>query len=242
MWAFRMPSWLVDLLWRLPAITGLIFMVTFFEYAQSVLFTAGQAKYFVFAMPWLLAGLSAAIFTVGVLYTFVFVYYLNREEKLGKLGTIALLIAAGYCVICVIVIALTIHDVKNWVQFEHVEMPRFEEQFYWIAKWMFGLSIVVACLDAALCIALNKKWKEFFDIIWFDVVVALIVAATTFYFPAHVISLVRALVDDHVRNLLNDHVEAFVVSFKAGAVAFEILLACALFNPSHFLPEPKPGN
>lgn len=225
-------------------------------YIQRAIGFVAELRHLNFASAWVLGALAGAALNLIVINLVVANHYMqlkgraSRKIRNGAHLTIALAI---FCLIYILYVALCLQwSVEAFlIEVKHQPDGRealaahlkeyFEHKFWLTALIVTTLSFIVIGIDAMIFpdaftlgfstpekLQLVKERRD--SLMWFDFKVAVVVAITLIvpFLQHRVLFGTFAISENH-------EFHEFSFSFKAGAVAFEILLACFLFDPRHFI-------
>ncbi len=213
--------------WRVPAIVGVVATVICSLFIQYILRDRPEIGYLGFSTPWILGGIGGAAINLFFLNLCIGIYHMdnaNSAPKGVKYGVGFTLIITICAVGFFVWAATTASGIAGGSVIQSKESL---ESIFWRAVWsMFVLSAAVIPID--YCMFPDDKVHEREALLAFDGAVCLAIFLTI-SLPWFMGDIIES------NNWAASKIYAdFMLSFKSGAITFEVILACLLFDPRHF--------
>jgi NitT/TauT family transport system substrate-binding protein len=231
-WSKELRSFLLE--YRLQGWIGIVVMFFVYYGLQWFMPYDPSFRLYGFATPWLMAGIAGATTTLAVLYSTIADFYMrNRFAASESVLSAAKLVRSISLLLTILITAACVYLVIAPVTLKLLVYTYFGQILL-----LFLLAIFILVIDRRVfreraggnSPVLDERRR---DIITFDWAVLIAVGLT----------VVVLVITPHIlpARYMSEAglVDGFLISFKAGAVSFEIMIACIVFDPRPFLQEYK---
>jgi hypothetical protein len=219
---------------RLQGWIGLAVMLIVYCILQSQMPFHSTFRSYGLATPWLMAGIAGATTTLGILYGTIANFYMSQPIAARPFVVRAAAIVKGISYALSVVIAVGM----AYLVFASVTAKVLHYIYIAQVVALLLMAVFVLIIDhyvfhkrdgvGSNSTILDEKRR---DILVFDWAVLIAVFLTIVI----ILTIQYVIPTEYINQ--SGLVDDFLVSFKSGAVCFEIMIACIVFDPRPFLLE-----